>query len=122
MCIQLTEPALFRLRTLLRSRQLGPEAGVRLKVENGGCAGHRYDIKLVDRADADDQHQEIGGLPVFIAADSVGLLRGMEIDFIDGVMESGFRFNNPQATGSCGCGKSFSNSDSCASEGSCDGH
>lgn len=122
MCIQLTEPALFRLRTLLRSRELGPDAGVRLQVEDGGCAGHRYDIQLVEAAQVDDSRQEIGGLPVFIAADSLNALRGMEIDFIDGVIESGFRFHNPQASASCGCGKSFSTTETCAPQGGCHGH
>jgi iron-sulfur cluster assembly protein len=122
MCIHLSEPAELRLRTLIRSRNLGAHAGIRVKVEDGGCAGRSYDLKVVAAPQPGDRPFRVGRVSLYIDPDSLADLRGVQVDFVEGVMESGFRFSNPQATGSCGCGKSFRTDDSCAPETSCHGH
>lgn len=122
MCVQLTESALFRLRTLLRSTNLGPMTGIRIGVEAGGCAGQNYTMKAVARPEAEDTSFDNGGVALYIDQSSLASLRGVELDWVEGVLDSGFRFSNPQATGSCGCGKSFSTSETCAPKESCHGH
>ncbi len=123
MCIQLTEPAVLRLRSLLRSQNLGPSAGVRIRIDDGGCAGLSYDMKLVARAEPEDRSFESGGVALFVEPASLASLRGVQLDFVEGVMESGFRFSNPSATSTCGCGKSFSTTETCAPErASCHGN
>ena len=122
MCVRFTEPAELRLRSLIRSRNLGPEAGIRVSVSDGGCAGRSYDLKVVAEPQADDHPFKVGAVVAYVDNSSLPDLRGVEVDFVEGVMESGFRFSNPQASGSCGCGKSFSTAENCSTESSCHGH
>ncbi len=122
MCVQLTETAALRLRTLLRSRDHGPASGIRIRVGDDGCAGQSYDMKIVAAPEPEDRAFHCGGVALYVEQASLPLLRGVEVDFVEGVMESGFRFSNPQATSTCGCGKSFSSTETCAPQGSCHGH
>jgi len=84
-----------------------PEAGLRVRVAGGGCSGFQYQLALDDAATQDDEVFEQGGVKLFIDPRSLLYLDGTEIDFVEDIMGSGFRFNNPNATGSCGCGESF---------------
>lgn len=81
---------------------------LRISVEGGGCSGFQYKFDLVPQAAADDLVLERAGARVLIDPVSLNYLSGSEIDFIDDLMGSQFRINNPQATASCGCGTSFS--------------
>lgn len=81
---------------------------LRISVEGGGCSGFQYKFDLVPEAAADDLVLERAGARVLIDPVSLNYLSGSEIDFIDDLMGSQFRINNPQATASCGCGTSFS--------------
>lgn len=84
-----------------------PEAGLRVRVVGGGCSGFQYQLALDDTASEDDEVFEQQGVKLFIDPRSFLYLDGTEIDYVEDIMGSGFRFNNPNSTGSCGCGESF---------------
>ncbi len=83
-------------------------AGLRIAVTGGGCSGLQYAMNLVEAKEAADVELACGGVTVFVDALSAPLLRGVVVDFIDGLDGSGFKFQNPNASHSCGCGTSFS--------------
>jgi len=108
MSIILTELAALRLRTVLRSIPNDtPSRGIRLAVKAGGCNGYEYDIKIANAPNPDDDIVESGSLRVFIDPQSAPLLDSIVVDYIDGLLDSGFKFTNPNATDTCSCGKSF---------------
>ncbi|HWJ18606.1 MAG TPA: iron-sulfur cluster assembly accessory protein [Geobacterales bacterium] len=104
--INLTENAISAVRTAI-SRADAPIEGLRLAVDAGGCAGFKYMMGLVTKADPDDVVVERDGVKVFVDPDSVMYLDGTTVDFVIGIQNSGFTFENPQATSKCSCGKSF---------------
>jgi iron-sulfur cluster assembly protein len=104
--IELTETAVDTLRSTIEATST-PIAGLRLTVQAGGCSGFQYQMGLVESAEPGDISCEKRGLSIFIAPDSVALLSGTTIDFVDGLEGSGFAFDNPNAKSSCACGKSF---------------
>ncbi|MEM1368275.1 MAG: iron-sulfur cluster assembly accessory protein [Cyanobacteria bacterium P01_H01_bin.15] len=108
MSVTLTELAELRLRTFVRGTP-NPTAtrGIRLAVQDGGCNGYEYDIKVADEPRPNDTITDLGSLKLYIDPNSAPLLDGIVVDYIDGLLESGFKFSNPNATGTCGCGKSF---------------
>jgi iron-sulfur cluster assembly protein len=83
------------------------EAGLRIMVEAGGCAGYKYLIGLDAEPRADDVVVEAGDVKLFIDPDSQPLLSGLRIDFVESLEGSGFTFDNPNAASKCSCGKSF---------------
>ncbi len=85
-----------------------PLQGLRISVTGGGCSGMQYAMALEAEAKADDAIVECGPVKVFIDAQSAPMLDGVIVDFLDGLEGSGFKFENPNATNSCGCGSSFS--------------
>jgi iron-sulfur cluster assembly accessory protein len=80
---------------------------LRVSVEGGGCSGFQYKFDLVADRAADDLVIEKGSARVLVDPISLGLLNGSEIDYVEDLMGSTFRVNNPNATASCGCGTSF---------------
>jgi iron-sulfur cluster assembly protein len=82
--------------------------GLRIAVTGGGCSGLQYAMNLVDEKEASDLEVACGPVTVFVDELSAPLLRGVTLDFVDGLEGSGFKFENPNATNSCGCGHSFS--------------
>lgn len=109
MNISLTEKAEFRLRAVLHNSgdENSASRGIRLSVKDGGCSGYEYGMEITNTAKPDDLVIQQGKIPIYIDAKNASLLEGIVIDFVDGVMESGFKFINPNATDTCGCGKSF---------------
>lgn len=82
---------------------------LRLAVVGGGCSGYQYAMDPVeDEGRPDDTIVEFGELKVFIDSISVGYLKGTTIDFVTGLQGTGFKFINPNAKRTCGCGSSFS--------------
>ncbi len=81
--------------------------GLRVAVSPGGCSGFVYQMNFEKDAGKDDVILENNGVKLFIDKDSLEMLRGAEIDYVDQLNESGFKINNPNAKQSCGCGKSF---------------
>jgi len=82
-------------------------AGVRFGVKRTGCSGFAYVVDLADQMGSDDQAFEIDGVPVIVDAKSLPLVDGTEIDFQRQGLNASFVFRNPNATGECGCGESF---------------
>jgi iron-sulfur cluster assembly protein len=110
MTVTLTDIAAFRLRTFLRasSAEDGTRKGVRLAVSDGGCSGYEYKMEITSTPSSDDLIEESEDKVLFfIDRQSAPLIEGIVIDFVDGLVESGFKFLNPNATDTCGCGKSF---------------
>ncbi|MFZ9740093.1 MAG: HesB/IscA family protein [Prochlorotrichaceae cyanobacterium] len=108
MAVTLTEVAELRLRSFVRGTpNYTPSRGIRLAVKDGGCNGYEYDIKISDSPNPDDEVMLSGNLQVFVDPKSAPLLDGIVVDYVDGLLESGFKFINPNATDTCGCGKSF---------------
>jgi iron-sulfur cluster assembly protein len=85
-----------------------PVAGLRIAVQGGGCSGMQYSLALEAAARDGDVVVERDGIKLFVDPFSAPMLTGVTVDFLDGMDGSGFKFDNPNATQSCGCGKSFS--------------
>lgn len=108
MTVTLTEKAEFRLRAFLQgSGDTSAEKGIRLAVSDGGCSGYEYKLDVTSGPQPGDLVEQQGKVRVYIDPASAPLLAGVVVDFVEGVMESGFKFTNPNATDTCGCGKSF---------------
>lgn len=104
----LSPTAVARVR-LLRERERRPtSAGLRVSVVGGGCSGFQYSLGFDDQPNPDDAVYEIDGVRVFVDPTSAGYLRGMTVDYVDGLHGAGFKFVNPNAQRTCGCGSSFS--------------
>jgi len=83
------------------------QAGLRVSVMPGGCSGFRYELHVEERALADDITIETNGVRLFVDTFSAQYLNGTTIDYVSTMQSSGFTFENPNATGGCGCGSSF---------------
>ena len=103
--ISLTDRAAERIKDIM-SRAQTPKIGVRLGVKNGGCAGMEYTMDYADARDPLDEVVEDKGVMILIEPKAVLFLLGTERDYEEGVMSSGFIFNNPNQTDACGCGES----------------
>ncbi len=106
--VSMTPKAVQMVKMTREAESLDDASGLRVAVRGGGCSGFEYalDFELEPR-DTDWVH-EFEGLRVFVDPVSARYLAGTEIDYLLGPAGSGFKFNNPKATGSCGCGSSFS--------------
>lgn len=105
--INLTDSATNAVKTAISS-SAEPASGLRIMVETGGCAGFKYMMGLASEAKPDDTVIERNGVRVFVDSKSHEYLAGATIDFVVALEGSGFTFDNPNATSSCSCGKSFS--------------
>ncbi len=112
MPVTLTDKAAEQLKDIMNKEvgnsNLQPEAALRLMVVGGGCSGFSYKMGFDDNVKDDDHSVDIKGVKVVVDQKSRLYLDGVEIDFHDGLMGKGFVFNNPNASGTCGCGESFS--------------
>ncbi len=106
--LALTSKAVQMVKVTRETEGLDPASGLRVAVRGGGCSGFEYALDFELEARDTDHILEYDGLNVFIDPVSARYLSGTEIDYVLGPTGSGFKFNNPQATGSCGCGSSFS--------------
>ena len=106
MAISLTEAAASRVRHYLESR--GSGVGLRVGVKKTGCNGFAYVINYADEIDEADTVFEERGVRVVVDRDSLQLIDGTEVDFVKEGLNEAFRFRNPNVTGECGCGESFS--------------
>ncbi|TXD34126.1 iron-sulfur cluster assembly accessory protein [Lujinxingia vulgaris] len=107
--IGITTLAAEKARKMMMDNNLSPEAnnGIRIGVKSGGCSGLNYVLDIVDSPADNDRVFERNGVKIFCDPRSYLYLNGTEIDFEDSVMGGGFKFNNPNARRSCGCGTSF---------------
>jgi iron-sulfur cluster assembly protein len=105
MGITITEAAAQRVQNFLTNR--GKGIGIRLGVRTSGCSGMAYEMEFVDELQEDDQVFEDRGVKVIIDQKSLVYLDGTEVDYAREGLNEGFKFNNPNASGECGCGESF---------------
>lgn len=105
--LKLTDNALKKIRELIKTE--GKEKNIlRVSVLAGGCSGYSYDLELTEKPIKEDLHFKQEEIDISVDRESLEYLNGTEIDFLDSIKESGFKFNNPNASKECGCGKSFS--------------
>ena len=104
--IQLSETAKTAVAKLL-AEQKKPSAFLRIGVKGGGCSGMTYEVKLDEQQNDLDRVFDLNGVKVVCDSKSLIYLDGMTIDFSNELVGGGFRFVNPNASGTCGCGTSF---------------
>ena len=105
--LKLSDNAVEKVKSLM-ARENKNGHGLRVAVQGGGCSGFQYGLTYEKEQKENDQVLEFGGLRVYVDAMSLLHLEGVTIDYVDGLNGSGFKINNPKATGTCGCGASFS--------------
>jgi iron-sulfur cluster assembly protein len=105
MSIQITAAARQRMQNFMSAHPQA--AGVRFGVRKTGCSGYAYLVEIADSVAANDQVIEQDGVKLVIDAKSLPLVEGTEIDFARHGLNSSFVFRNPNVTGECGCGESF---------------
>ena len=103
----MTETAVGKVREILDSQEPRP-AGLRIAVVGGGCSGFSYQMAFDNQANGSDRVLEYDGLKVFVDQASLLYLDGTEVDYVESLEGSGFKFNNPNVKTTCGCGSSFS--------------
>jgi iron-sulfur cluster insertion protein len=103
----LTEIAADKVREIREAEAIEAHYGLRVKVMGGGCAGFQYDLYFDEHADGDYVF-ESNDVRLYVDQASFMYLMGTNIDYVEGLQGAGFKFNNPNVTGSCGCGSSFS--------------
>jgi iron-sulfur cluster assembly protein len=106
MAISLTEPAARRVQHFLDAR--GSGVGLRVGVKKTGCNGFAYVVNYADEITEADVVFEEKGIKVIVDPESLELIDGTEVDFVKEGLNEAFRFRNPNVTGECGCGESFS--------------
>lgn len=105
--ISLTEGAIDQLRQIRKEQSIGEDYFLRVGVKGGGCSGFSYVLGF-DQAHDNDDTFEVNGIKVVMNKAHAIYLLGMEVDFVNGLANRGFTFNNPNASSTCGCGTSFS--------------
>lgn len=103
----LTPKALEMVKSMHAKEGLGPEQGLRVSVVGGGCSGFQYSLSF-DGHKEGDTVEELDGVKVFIDDVSLPYIAGTTLDYVEGLHAAGFRFDNPRASRTCGCGSSFS--------------
>jgi iron-sulfur cluster assembly protein len=103
--VTMTATAAERLRGIQEQEGYSGKP-LRIRAVPGGCSGYQYDM-VFDDEQTGDHRFESNGMALVVDADSLPLLNGSEIDFEESFGASGFKIKNPNASGGCGCGKSF---------------
>jgi len=105
--LTLTEKAIQQVKALL-ARNNHQVHGLRVSVADGGCSGFSYKLDFAKEEEPGDLVLEQGSLKVYVDSKSVPHLKGTTIDYVTSLYGGGFKFSNPNASGTCGCGTSFS--------------
>ncbi len=105
--IQLTDTAVVKVKEILGTQDPQPE-GLRISVVGGGCSGFSYSMAFENSPGMLDKTYSFEGLKVFVDQASMLYLDGAEVDYVETMEGSGFKFNNPNVKSTCGCGSSFS--------------
>ncbi len=105
--VTITDKAKAEIRAIFERDEKDGGVGLRLGVIGGGCSGLSYQMEFSDRR-PDDSVIDCGGFMVLLDPKSTIYLKGITLDFQDGLQGKGFVFGNPNATNTCGCGESFS--------------
>src|ERR1035438_8614769 len=104
--VQITEKAIGKVKEIMSSQDPAP-SGLRISVVGGGCSGFSYSMAFENTPNILDKTYTYDGLKVFVDQASLLYLDGAEVDFVETLEGSGFKFNNPQVKSTCGCGSSF---------------
>ena len=105
--IRLTDAAVARVRELVGGSDR-PVFGLRVGIKNAGCSGFSYVVEYAEAPRAGEDVIEEKGVAICVEPKAVMYLLGTEIDYVEDKLQSGFIFRNPNETGRCGCGESFS--------------
>lgn len=106
--ISITERAASEVKRIVSEQKLPEATALRVGVKGGGCSGFSYTLGFDDQTTETDQIVDVDGVKVVCDPKSFLYLNGTQIDFEDTLMGRGFKFGNPNAAKSCGCGESFS--------------
>lgn len=107
--LDVTEAASIEIKKFIDAEDDLPEtAGLRVRVVPGGCSGFQYSLNVEEESRTGDFILDKFGIKLFVDMFSAQYLNGVQIDYTSNMMGSGFTFENPNATGGCGCGTSFS--------------
>lgn len=108
MAVAITERAVAEVRRIIADQSLPVATALRVGVKGGGCSGFSYTLGFDDSVNEVDQINEVDGVRVICDPKSFLYLNGTQVDFEESLMGRGFKFTNPNASKSCGCGESFS--------------
>jgi iron-sulfur cluster assembly accessory protein len=104
--VKLTPKAVEKVKSIMESQDPKP-AALRLGVMGGGCSGFQYSMQFENEKGAMDKSFEFDGLTLIVDATSMMYLDNCEVDYLETLEASGFKFNNPNVKSTCGCGSSF---------------
>ena len=105
--VQLTDNAVSKVKEIISSQDPQP-SGLRISVVGGGCSGFSYSMAFETAPNMLDKTYNYDGLKVFVDQASLLYLDGAQVDYVETMEGSGFKFENPQVKSTCGCGSSFS--------------
>jgi iron-sulfur cluster assembly accessory protein len=106
--VNVTDRASEQVKQFMSQEKVPLEtAGLRIAVLPGGCSGFKYGLNIEERPFDDDIVVDVAGVRVFVDAFSAQYLQGTTIDYVSSMQGAGFTFSNPNSTGGCGCGSSF---------------
>lgn len=105
--LTLTQRAADKVKALMAEEPAGEAEVLRVAIQGGGCGGFEYQLGFDRGATGDDAEFEFHGVKVVVDPASAQYLKGATVDFVESLKESGFKVDNPNASGSCGCGHSF---------------
>jgi len=105
--ITITKKAEKEIKRIMKDNNVPENYGLRVGVKGGGCSGLTYTLNFDEASKEGDSVIESNDIKLFVDGKSLFYLMGTELDFSDGLNGKGFKFNNPNATKSCGCGESF---------------
>ena len=105
MSISVTAKAANQIRKALQKR--GGGVGLRVAIKTSGCSGYAYALEFADAASAEDLSFESEGVQLLVDAKSLPMIAGTQLDWVREGLNEGFKFNNPNASATCGCGESF---------------
>jgi iron-sulfur cluster assembly protein len=106
--VQVSESAAEQIKRLLDQEGKLETHALRMKVIGGGCSGLQYQLAFDDQKKEQDSEISVNGVRLLVDEKSALYLVGTTLDFVDGLMETGFKIENPNAKNTCGCGQSFS--------------
>jgi iron-sulfur cluster assembly accessory protein len=105
--VALTAKAAEMVKITREQEGIDPSQGLRVAVRGGGCSGFEYALDFEGEARSNDYVYDQHGLTLYVDAVSARYLEGTTVDYVLGMSGAGFKFNNPRAAGTCGCGSSF---------------
>ena len=105
--ITLTDKAAQMVHEIAKAEQLEGQ-GLRIRVQGGGCSGFTYDMYFEDEVSDMDEVFETNGIKIYVDPMSAQYIDGTVVDYVETLQSSGFTFNNPNVSGTCSCGSSFS--------------